>query len=223
MKFHDGLVFCHFSGDACLHSRIWKELQVRQNTLIVQVFGRKVERADVSASALQSKYFAGASVMKNVSPCRYYSSTRVAQAEETHSRRQWNDCSQQKRHNVLFGACFLPRGWLLIWFLYSCAVLPINCSFSALKFVSLQDPAYRPLFLKHPDPESQERFVFFSAHFWRNDFLCLGQGQKRCRSRPGTRSHVATLQPSNPYPSYGDMIWVDYDLAYDFDTCPQAM
>jgi len=46
----------------------------------------KVERADVSASALQSKYFAGASVMKNISPCRYYSSTRVAQAEETHSR-----------------------------------------------------------------------------------------------------------------------------------------
>ena len=43
--------------------------------------------------------------------------------------------------------------------------LHVNCSFSALKSISLQDPAYRPLFLKHPDPESQERFFFYVFFF----------------------------------------------------------
>ena len=164
MKFHDGLLFLPLLRWCLPPFKDMKGITSAPKHINCASVRPKVERADVSASALRSKYFAGASVMKNVSPCRYYSSTRVAQAEETHSRRQWNDCSQQKRHNVLFRACFLPRGWILIWFhwfLYSCAVLPINCSFSALKFISLQDPAYRPLFLKHPDPESQERFVFF--------------------------------------------------------------
>lgn len=186
------------------------------NCAIVQP---KVERADVSASALQSKYFAGASVMKNVSPCRYYSSTRVAQAEETHSRWQWNDGSQQKWHNVLFRACFLPRGWILI------SYIPVRSCLSIAASVPWSLFLFRILLIGHcfwNIPIRNLRSVlcvFFFSAIWRNDFLCLWARTEKVQ----VEAWNATRQPSNPFASYGDMICVDYDLAYDFNTCPQAM
>ena len=47
-------------------------------------------------------------------------------------------------------------------------------------------------------------------------------GQKRCRSRPGSNEVMWPTRQPLRIKIFGDMIWVDYDLAYDFGACPQA-
>lgn len=223
MKFHDGLLFCHFSGDACLHSRIWKELQVRQNTSIVQVFDRKLnvlmyQLVLSEVNILLELQWWKTSVLAGI----------TLQLELHKLRRPTQDDNETTVVNkndtmFYFVLAFCQEGRYLFD-----SYIPVRSCLSIAASVPWSLFLFRILLIGHcfwniPIRNLRSVLFFFSAHFWRNDFLCLGPGQKRCRSRPGTRSHVATRQPSNPYASYGDMIYVDYDLAYDFDTCPQAM